>query len=210
MSSLFSPYKEELLKNEGNVSCESKDDDEFNTMTHQNIVRDYINLYTPYRGLLLFHGLGSGKTCSSIAIAEGMKNEKQVIVMTPASLRVNYIEELKKCGDLLYRKNQYWEFISTKTNKELIEPLTNVLSLSKDFVKKQGGVWLVNIKKEPNFEDLSATDKISVDEQLNEMIRAKYKFINYNGLRKEHIRKLTDDYTKNPFDNKVIIIDEAQ
>ena len=71
------------------------------------IVKDYINLYTPYRGLLLYHGLGSGKTCSSIAIAEGMKSARKVIIMTPASLRRNYIEEIKKCGDLLYRKNQY-------------------------------------------------------------------------------------------------------
>ena len=30
--------------------------------------------------------------------------------MTPASLRPNYIEELKKCGDHLYKKNQYWDF----------------------------------------------------------------------------------------------------
>jgi len=51
--------------------------------------------------------LVQGKTCSSIAIAEGLKTDKQVIIMTPASLQVNYIEELKKCGDELYRKNQY-------------------------------------------------------------------------------------------------------
>jgi hypothetical protein len=70
-------------------------------------VRDYINLYTPYRGLLLYHGLGSGKTCTSIAIAEGMKNSNKVIIMTPASLRANYVSQLKECGDQLYKKTQY-------------------------------------------------------------------------------------------------------
>jgi SNF2 family DNA or RNA helicase len=75
-------------------------------MGHQKLVRDYLALYTPYRGLLLYHGLGAGKTCSSIAIAEGLKSTKKVFVMVPASLRMNYIEELKKCGDPLYRKNQ--------------------------------------------------------------------------------------------------------
>ena len=55
-----------------------------------------MNLYTPYRGLLLYHGLGSGKTCSSIAIAEGMKSGRKIIIMTPASLRRNYIEEINK------------------------------------------------------------------------------------------------------------------
>ena len=54
--------------------------------------------------LLLYHGLGSGKTCSSIAIAEGIKNDRKILVMTPASLRDNYYEELKKCGDYLYKK----------------------------------------------------------------------------------------------------------
>ena len=71
-----------------------------------------MNLYTPYRGLLLYHGLGSGKTCTSIAIAEGMKTTKKVVVMTPASLKMNFFSELKKCGDDMYKKNQYWEFVS--------------------------------------------------------------------------------------------------
>ena len=56
-------------------------------------VKDYISKYTPYRGILLFHGLGSGKTCSSIAIAEGLKHDKKVIVLTLASLRTNYVKE---------------------------------------------------------------------------------------------------------------------
>ena len=52
-------------------------------------------MYSPYRGLLLFHGLGAGKTCSSIAIAEGLKTTNQIIIMTPASLQSNYRKELK-------------------------------------------------------------------------------------------------------------------
>ena len=96
MSSLFGKYKEELaIEAQTETSC-SKRSEGFSLMTHQKIVRDYLSLYTPYRGLLLYHGLGSGKTCSSIAIAEGLKTNKQIIVMTPASLRMNYIEELKK------------------------------------------------------------------------------------------------------------------
>ena len=88
MSSLFGPYKKELQDEAGKATCDRDEDQPFSPMTHQKIVRDYLNLYTPYRGLLLFHGLGSGKTCSSIAIAEGMKTSKPVIVMTPASLRM--------------------------------------------------------------------------------------------------------------------------
>ena len=92
MFSLFSKYKKKLADEAAApATCPGGDTEsnDFSLMTHQQIVRDYLNLYTPYRGLLLYHGLGSGKTCSSIAIAEGMKTSKPVIVMTPASLQVN-------------------------------------------------------------------------------------------------------------------------
>ena len=209
MSSLFGKYKKELLTESESATCSYDENEAFSLMTHQKIVRDYLNLITPYRGVLLYHGLGSGKTCSSIAIAEGMKSSKQIIVMTPASLRMNYIEELKKCGDSLYRKNQFWEFISIVENPELLNTLSNVLSLSIEYIRKQGGVWLSNITKPSNYDALTAEEKIGLDAQLNEMIRYKYKFINYNGLRKSHLAALTSNYTKNMFDNCVIIIDEA-
>ena len=48
----------------------------FSPMNHQLFVRDYLNITTPYRGLLLYHGLGSGKTCTSIGIIEGFKHDK--------------------------------------------------------------------------------------------------------------------------------------
>ena len=209
MSSLFKPYKKILLEESGKASCDRDEDAQFSPMTHQKIVRDYLNLYTPYRGLLLFHGLGSGKTCSSIAIAEGMKTSKPVIVMTPASLRMNYIEELKKCGDMIYRKNQFWEFIPARHDSPLVEQLSYILSLSVEFIKKQGGAWMVNMSNPSNFDTLDSAQKSSLDAQLNQMISNKYRFINYNGMRMTHLRTLSTNFTKNPFDNCVIIIDEA-
>ena len=41
------------------------------------------------------------------------------------------------------------------------------------------------------------------------MIDNKYMFINYNGLRKSKLDNLTSNGSVNPFDHKVIIIDEA-
>lgn len=148
-------------------------------------------------------------TCSSIAIAEGMKDTKKIIIMLPASLRTNYMEELKHCGDSLYKKNQYWEFVSIKTNPEAMSTLSAVLNLSQDYIRKQQGAWFVNITKPSNYEDLSSLEKKSLDNQLNEMIRNKYTFINYNGLRLKRLEELTSGFTKNLFDNAVIIIDEA-
>ena len=214
INSLFSKYRDDILDDAKDVSCESRSGDgEFSLLTHQRIVRDYLNLYTPYRGLLLYHGLGSGKTCSSIAIAEGMKSGKNVIIMTPASLKRNYIEELKKCGDSLYKKNQNWEFVTitsqTTEASALTDELSSILSLSKEWIKKNKGAWLVDIRKPSNYESLSSEDKMNLDLQLNEMIRYKYQFINYNGLRNDHLDTYTDNGNINLFDNKVVIIDEA-
>ena len=41
------------------------------------------------------------------------------------------------------------------------------------------------------------------------MIKQKYKFINYNGLRPKKLEEMTSGFTKNIFDNSVVIIDEA-
>ena len=216
INALFRPYREELTSGESDMTCESlyggDDSASVALLTHQKIVRDYLNIYSPYRGLLLFHGLGSGKTCSSIAIAEGLKTFKRIIVMTPASLRMNYIEEMKsKCGDLMYKKNQYWEFIDSRGNAELTHVLSQILMFPDDkFVRSNGGAWMVNVTKPSNYEtELTPSQRVRVDRQIDEMIHTKYDFINYNGLRAEKLKSMTEGYTRNPFDNAVIIIDEA-
>ena len=211
INSLFEPYRQELQSNKANISCDDigNTGSDFSLLTHQKIVRDYMNLYTPYRGLLLYHGLGSGKTCTSIAIAEGMKDAKRVIIMTPASLRANYIEELKKCGDLLYKRNQFWEWISTDANPETAAPMSAILNLPLEFIRRHRGAWFINITKKSNYEDLNDVDKLTLEEQLNEMIKSKYTFINYNGLRAKKLQELTANFTRNLFDDSVVIIDEA-
>jgi SNF2 family DNA or RNA helicase len=88
--------------------------------SYQKIVREYLLMETPYRGLLLYHGLGSGKTCSSIAVAESLLTTKKCYIMLPASLSENYRGEIRKCGDPIYAFEQYWESknISSKEDRE--------------------------------------------------------------------------------------------
>ena len=117
----------EIIHKEGEDPCNEQLANELTT--YQKFISSYLDYRSPFKDLLLYHGLGSGKTCSSIAIAEGIKNDKKILIMTPASLRDNYIEELKKCGDYLYKKNQYWEFINTKTHPQYVEYLSSLLKL---------------------------------------------------------------------------------
>ena len=206
INNLFQQYKTKKEKKSG-------DGKPVSLFTHQEIIRDYINLYSPYRGLLIYHGLGAGKTCGSIGIAEGLKNDKQIYIMTPASLQMNYVKELKKCGDPLYRTNQYWEFVETNDNRELEEALQNVLGLSLKFIKRQKGAWMVDVKKKSNYNILSEEQQKSLDKQINEMIMKKYRFFRYNGMRMDHLTKLEQEAEEehgrsNPFDHKVVKIDE--
>ena len=208
---MFKPYSDKIEESANELSCKKAKSQsvDFQLLSHQLVVRDYLGLYTPYRGLLLYHGLGAGKTCASIGIAEGMKSGKQIILMTPASLKMNYFSELKKCGDVLYKKQQYWEFVSIEGEPDNEGILAKALGLPKDYIRTHKGAWMVNVTKEANFAQLSDSDQKSVDEQLNAMIRNKYHDINYNGLNTNKMNELTSSGKKNPFDNKVVIIDEA-
>jgi len=212
INSYFSEHRDEILNDQLSISCDDvgKDNNsEFKLLIHQKIVRDYLNLYSPYRGLLLYHGLGSGKTCSSIAIAEGMKSSKKVIIMTPASLRRNYIEEIKKCGDTLYKKDQHWEWVPLSGGSTAIDTLSAALGITVAYIKKKKGVWLVDNNQESNLDKLTPKQIMSLDDQLDEMIMTKYQFINYNGLRKEKLKSMTSNYDVNIFDHSVVVIDEV-
>ena len=127
INSLFEPYKKEIADDTKDITCDTIEENKkkgFELLVHQKIIKDYINIFSPYRGLLLYHGLGAGKTCASIGIAEGIKHKKKIMVFTPASLRANYISELKFCGDSIYKKNQYWEFIKIdNTDTEIINAM---------------------------------------------------------------------------------------
>jgi len=210
---LFSNYKRELSDADKVASCDASsaktDSVDFKLMIHQQVVRDYLNLYTPYRGLLLYHGLGSGKTCTSIAIAEGMKSQKQVFVLTLAALKANFFDQMKVCGDPIYKLDQCWKFTSTEGQPHLIRVFSKLLNLTEKFVGDHGGAWMVDIKSPSNFKDLTDEEKKSLNIQIDEMIRSKYKDLNYNGLTKKIMDDITDNYSKNPFDNSVVIIDEV-
>ena len=47
---------------------------DFELAPHQMFVRNFLSFQTPYNSLLLYHGLGSGKTCSAIGISEDMRD----------------------------------------------------------------------------------------------------------------------------------------
>ena len=47
------------------------------------------------RGVLVFHQIGAGKTCTAIAVAEEFKKKMNIVVVLPAALIGNFITELR-------------------------------------------------------------------------------------------------------------------
>ena len=178
---------------------------------HQGLVQKFLSPTSPYRGLLLYHGLGSGKTCSSIAIAEGLKHHMKVVIMLPASLRPNYVAELKFCGDDRYYLGQHWTFESCSVSSRKGKLLQETHHIPAKVFRKCRGCWISDRSLgsgNGNFKSLSSEQQAQIHYQIDAMMESNYSFIHYNGIRKEHCARWEDE-SINPFSNRLIIIDEV-
>lgn len=80
----------------------------------QQFVSEFINPKTPYKGLLVYHRIGAGKTCSAIRIGEQWKAHRKIIVVVPASLKGNFRAELRSlCADENYLTNKERKLLAT-------------------------------------------------------------------------------------------------
>lgn len=67
---------------------------------HQLFIKEFLSPGSPYRGLYVYHGLGSGKTRTSIIMSEQFRAlGHKIVFISPAALSVNMIEELSKWGN---------------------------------------------------------------------------------------------------------------
>ena len=86
------------LESQASKLCESA---EFELLPHQAFVRNFLSFRTPYNGLLLFHGLGTGKTCSAISVTEEMRQylkqigeSKRIIIVASPNVQENFKKQL--------------------------------------------------------------------------------------------------------------------
>ena len=179
------------------------------TYKYQAFIREYMREASPSRGVLVYHGLGSGKTCTSIGAAEALYGQgKKIIIMTPVALKENFLNELMFCGFRHFQlKNKWAPF-----------PLTPLVAL---FAKEQVGLPEVYIKSnsllwmpdlsapesESNFSSLTPQEQTTIRKQIYAMLQNKFTFIGYTGVTKKF---LMDIVISKPtfFDDAVIIVDE--
>lgn len=178
----------------------------------QRVVKDFMQPNSPYRGLMLYHGLGVGKTAASIVAAEGYIN-KGIVVMLPASLRQNYIGEIQRYGNELFSLNQHWKFVTASDVKKKMLKAVGLNEAKYRMTNKAGdkfkGLWVTDSTLESNYSKLSVVNQKYIQKQLKDTIEHFYKFIHYNGVTKNALIEMTDNNNVNPFDDKFIIIDEV-
>lgn len=238
----------------------NSDKNEFENLysfNHQSFAANYLSKNSPYRGILLYHGLGSGKSGASISISEGI-NDRKVVCLLPASLKGNYLQEIKKFGQISYNEKFFWKFIEIPDNENDLDKFKEILikkGFPKEFIEDNSyiseidnkkGVYLIDLEKQHLNTELNEEHKKKLKNQIDNLIEYRYKLCSYNAgnhtlrLILEKIygkNKLNDICDKrfgtenkidwssksevnklmkyiysnklNPFDNKVIIIDEV-
>lgn len=181
----------------------------FELQPHQAFVKNFLSLQTPYNSLLLYHGLGSGKTCSAIGVCEEQReylkqmgiNKKIIIIAAPNvqdNFRLQLFDERK-----LVETDGLWNIRACTGNKMLkeINP-TNLRMLTKEMIVKQinhlintyysfvGYIQFANL-----VDDIIA----KVDSALGD--RA--------DLSEETRQKYIHAQLNNEFNNSLIVIDEV-
>jgi len=97
----FRKYKlPPIEKVTGNDPCDyKKDGQEVQLKVYQKFVASFLDYRSPFRDILIYHGLGSGKTASAINIYNVLYNYTpawNVFLLIKASLKGTWLDELKK------------------------------------------------------------------------------------------------------------------
>jgi len=181
------------LQERADALCNS----EFELTPHQLFVKNFMSLQTPYNCLLLYHSLGTGKTCSSIGIAEEMRSymkqiglQQKIIVVASPNVQQNFRLQL---------------FDERKLTKE-------------------GNLWNLNtcignaLLTEINPTNLQGLERDRIISQINKLISVNYEFVGYdkfaNIIRREMQtengnKELEKKKIRRYFNNRLIIIDEV-
>ena len=158
-------------------------------------VRNFLSFQTPYNNLLLFHGLGTGKTCSAISVCEEMRGfmkemgiTKRIIIVASPNVQDNF-------------KLQLFD----KRKLKNINGLWNMRACT-------GNSFL----KEINPMYMKGLEKNKVIRQIERIIRTSYLFMGYtefsnyitNILKRFESTKERRAIQKE-FNNRLIVIDEV-
>ena len=135
-------YNNLIIEQENRTMEEICKPAEFAYQKHQKFIKRWFE--NGNKKMLLFHGIGSGKTCSSILVLKALmdKSIKNIYVATPAALQSNYENEMKSaCGKMktipkkvtVFSHQKFIQFIHTKpkvldNSLVIIDEIQNIVS----------------------------------------------------------------------------------
>ena len=144
----------------------------YELQSHQYFVKNFMSFQTPYNSLLLFHGLGSGKTCSAIGVSESMREylkqvgvKQEIIVVSNMNVKNNFKKELFDVSKLRRNESGSWTINGCTGNKFLKE-------INLDLFKSHDD------DNEHTFED-DEKNKIKIKKQIDKIIKKSYSFLGY-------------------------------
>ena len=172
----------------------------FRRSSMQKFVKNFISPLTPYNGILLYHGVGVGKTCAAIGIAENFRdfiytNNKKIIVLTPSSTLIdNWQNEILNIDKEIKKHNENDILNRQCTNTRYISKLNNIPYDNRQKFKIMAKKL---IKKYYEF--------MGYQKLANIIEKEIAKFI----LGKKYKEKAKIEYIRRRFSNTVIIMDEV-
>ena len=188
------------IKKQANKLCKA----EYELLPHQMFVKNFLSLQTPYNSLLLYHGLGTGKTCSAIGIAEEMRSfmkqvnitQRILIVASPNvqnNFRLQLFDERK-----LKLDGEQWNLNTCVGNSILkeINP-TNIKGISKEKI-----ISLINALINKYYAFFGYTG-------LAHYIQKKIQLPENTALDKKQRSEFKKKRIQKIFNNRLIIIDEV-
>jgi hypothetical protein len=203
---------------------------DFELQPHQAFVKNFMSFQTPYSSLLLYHGLGTGKTLSSIGVCEEMRdymkqmgNNKRIIIVASENVQDNFKLQLFDERKLKLIDG-IWTLKGGLGNKLLkeINP-TNMKGLSKEKIVSQiknlinsyyiflgYGQFANYIIKTMNYNEEVEKQGFK-RKQANEEKRKKGEKTKIQMLKdvKIELNSRIIKRLQNEFDNRLIVIDEV-
>lgn len=132
----------------------------FELQNSQKLLSKYINPKTPYKGILVYHRIGAGKTCTAVQIGEVWKKHRKVVVVVPASLKGNFRSELRSlCAGSSYLSNE-----ERKELKELhpsSKEYQDIIAKSDEKIDEYYDIYSYN-----KFIDLAQNNKIKLKNSI--------------------------------------------
>ena len=68
---------------------------DFSIKSHQSFLKNFMTKESPYKSILIYHGVGVGKTCSGLTIAENFRDplarkEKRIIILSSKNIQIGW------------------------------------------------------------------------------------------------------------------------